>query len=99
MMDKILTGVIVALSGGMGVQRYQQSRVEKIIDDHNTEIKELREKVRNKIDCADICMNFQKTQERMSVEIAQNFKEMRAEIREDNRRLYDKLELKEDKHE
>ena len=74
MMDKILTGVIIALSGGMGVQRYQQSRVEKAIDEHNVEIKELREKVRNKTDCADICINFQKTQERMSVEIAQNFR-------------------------
>ena len=88
MMDKILTGVIVALSGGMGVQRYQQSRVEKIIDEHSDEIKELREKVRIKTDCADICMTFQKSQERMTDKMEAGFQ-----------RLYDKLEQKEDKHE
>jgi len=88
MMDKILTGVILALSGGMGVQRYQQSRVEKIIDEHNLELKELREKVRDKADCADICMTFQKAQERMTDKMEAGFQ-----------RLYDKLEQKEDKHE
>ena len=88
MMDKILTGVILALSGGMGVQRYQQSRVEKIIDEHNADIKDLREKARIKTDCADICMTFQKSQERMTDKMEAGFQ-----------RLYDKLEQKEDKHE
>ena len=97
--DKILTAVILAMGGGIGIQRYQQSRIEKAIDEHAAEIKDIRTKLRSKEDCGDICMNFLKTQERMSVDMAQNFREMRAEIREDIQRLYDKIERKEDKHE
>ena len=85
--EKIIGAVLLAMGGGMGLQRYQQSRIEKAIDEHSADIKDLRSHVRSKEDCGDICMSFQKTMERMSDKMDEGFQ-----------RIYDKLEKKEDKH-
>ena len=97
-LDKIFGTILLAFGGGLGVQRYQFARMEKEHDTLIEDMKKLKDNIRSRTDCADICMNFQKVHDRMSVIMSENFKEMRTEFREDMQRLYDKLEQKEDKH-
>jgi len=97
-LEKLFSGLILALGGGVGYQQYRFNRIDKARDEHSKQITELRREMRDKTECGNICMNFQKTMERMTDKVETGFHDIQTEMKKDVQRLYDKIDGKEDKH-